>query len=118
MHHARRHLQIVAQANRGPLAAHPGQQRLQGQGFRLEMDLQRADPRRDINHAFCGLRLQGLHQGMNAETQHQIQLRLPGFQQQVGIAGKARHQAFIRLAAGHDDRRRQGRGLPGYRLVT
>jgi hypothetical protein len=30
MHHARRHLQIVAQADRGPLAAHPRQQRLKG----------------------------------------------------------------------------------------
>jgi hypothetical protein len=42
--------------------------------------------------------LQGLHQRMSAKTQHQIQLRLANLQQQVGIAGKPRHQAFIRLA--------------------
>lgn len=106
MHHPCWHLQIVAHADRGPLPADPRQQVLQRQRFRLEMQLQGADPRRDINDPFPGLLLKGLHQGMDAKAQHQIQLRLTGLQQQMGIAGEARHQAFVSVAAGHHHRMR------------
>ena len=113
MHHPCWHLQIVAHADRGPLPADPRQQGLQRQRFRLEMQLQRADPRRDIDDPFPGLPFKGLHQGMDAKAQHQIQLRLTGLQQQMGITGEARHQAFVGVTAGHHHRRGERHRLPG-----
>lgn len=81
MHHARGNLEIVANAHRRPFRAHPCQQRLQGQGFRLEVNLQRADPRRQVDDPRPGLRLQRLHQRVDTKAQNQIQLRLSGLQQ-------------------------------------
>ncbi|EGH41586.1 hypothetical protein PSYPI_03812, partial [Pseudomonas syringae pv. pisi str. 1704B] len=40
---------------------------------------------------------------MAAQTQHQVQLRRTDFQQQMGIPGQTRNQAFIVLTDVEDD---------------
>ncbi|ELQ05338.1 hypothetical protein A987_06622 [Pseudomonas syringae BRIP34881] len=40
---------------------------------------------------------------MAAQTQHQVQLRRTDFQQQMGIPGQTRNQAFIVLTDFEDD---------------
>lgn len=68
MHHACGNLKVITHADPLPLTAHPHQQHVGRQRLRLKVDLQRADPRRDINNAVAGLRFQRLHQRMNAKT--------------------------------------------------
>ena len=67
------------------------------------MDLQRADAGRQVDHALQCSGFEGLHQGMGAKAQHQVQLRRADFQQQVGVASEARDQAGVGLADVQDD---------------
>ncbi|MNP03786.1 hypothetical protein D3C76_956820 [compost metagenome] len=48
---------------------------------------------------------QRLHQGVGAEAQDQVQFRGADFQQQVGVAGQARHQPRIVLTQIQHNRR-------------
>jgi hypothetical protein len=71
-----------------------GQRQLLG----LVVHLQRADAGRQVDHTVQVFAFQGLHQGVAAEAQDEIQFRRADFQQQVGIAGESGDQAGIVLA--------------------
>ena len=60
-----------------------------GRCARIEMHLQRADARRQFQHAGDALRAQRLEQRLHLEAQLQIQHRRPEFHQQVVFAGAA-----------------------------
>ncbi|MNN88680.1 hypothetical protein D3C81_2063970 [compost metagenome] len=59
------------------------------------MDLQGTDAWRQVDHAVQVFAFQRLHQGVGAEAQDQIEFRSADFQQQVGVAGQARHQPRV-----------------------
>ena len=106
MHNARRHLQIGRGTHSAPLGGDQRQQIGQGQLFGLIVDLQRADAGRQVDHAMQRAGLEGLHQGMAAKAQHQVQFGGADFQQQVRIAGQSGNQAGIVLADIQHHRRR------------
>ncbi|MNL45038.1 hypothetical protein D3C87_1676530 [compost metagenome] len=61
------------------------------------MDLQRADAWRQVDHAVQVLAFQGLHEGVGAEAQDQIQFRGADFQQQMRVARQSCNQPRISL---------------------
>ena len=85
--HARRHVQRRLPAYVLPQPGHRLQQRFQTQRFRLIVNLQGADPRREVDNPRQRARFQRLHQSVGTKTQHQIQFGLAYLQQQMGIAG-------------------------------
>ena len=104
MNDARRHLQVLGGAHPIPFTGNDPQQVGQGQLLRSVVHLQRADARGQVDHPGQGLGFQGLHQGVAAKAQHQVQLRCADFQQQVSVPGQPRHQPSIVLAKVEDHR--------------
>src|SRR5690606_21704514 len=80
VHDPRGDFQIPRRADGVPFARDGIEQLRQWQGFRLVVHLQRADARREVDDSVERLALQRLHQGVAAEAQHQVQLRLADLQ--------------------------------------
>jgi len=100
---ARGHFEILRGAHCVPQAGDGLQQHGQRQGFRLVVDLQGADTGSEVDDAVEVLGFEGLHQGMAAEAQHQVQFRRADLQQQMGVAGESGDQAGVVLAEVEDD---------------
>ena len=62
------------------------EQRIERQGPRVELHLQRPDARRQVEHAGQTVRVEPAHQRMHAKTQVQVEHERPVFHQHVAVA--------------------------------
>ena len=112
VHDAGGHAQVAGGADARPLRRDVLQQHRQRQLARAIVDLQRADAGRQVDDAIDILRLQGLHEGVRPEARDEVQFGRAHFEQQMGVARQAGHQALVAGARVEHDRRGRGRGLP------
>ena len=111
VHDAGGHAQVAGGADARPLRRDVLQQHRQRQLARAIVDPAsgcRASGRRCHRYPAPA----GLHEGVRPEARDEVQFGRAHFEQQMGVARQAGHQALVAGARVEHDRRGRGRGLP------